>query len=225
MIVLEPETPVEEEEKKEIPRLNANDAIRKIEDINDIISKIQREFIDNTGEYLYNLTNSWWSNKAIAFGEKLVNKVDDVDRNLVFVDESTVNDACSSFNDAARFRNTRSIYVQAGPFLGVNYKKFKEADDAGRVGMITSDVENQTSEYVNILESIKNAVNGIPNSIGFYDVNGSLVKTYHLKLGNISNLVNDSINLVSNEVQTATQEEVDLTKTAASDATSVLSSK
>ena len=91
--------------------------------------------------------------------------------------------------------------------------------------MITSDVENQTSEYVNILESIKNAVNGIPNSIGFYDVNGSLVKTYHLKLGNISNLVNDSINLVSNEVQTATQEEVDLTKTAASDATSVLSSK
>jgi len=223
MNVLETETP--QEEKKVIPRLNANDAIGKIEDINEIISKIQRDFIENTGEYLHNLSNSWWSYKAINFGDKLVSKVDDIDRELVRADEVAINDACSSFNDIARFRNTKSIYVQAGPFMGINYKKFKDADESGRVGMMTDAVENQTTEYVSVLESIKNAVNGIPNSIGFYDVNGSLVKTYHLKLNKISSLVNDSINLVSNEVKLATQEEVDLTKAAARDATSMLSSK
>ncbi|MBP5684093.1 MAG: hypothetical protein J6X02_02420 [Bacilli bacterium] len=224
MNVLEPETPVEEK-KKVIPRLNANDAVRKIEDINDDLSKIQRDFIETTGDYLFNLSNSWWSSKAVNFGDKLVNRVDQIDRELVYLDESTVNDACSSFNDIAHFRNTRSIYVKAGPFLGVNYNKFKEADDVGRVGMNTKNVENYTNEYVSVLESLKKNVNGIPNTIGFYDVNGSLVKTYQVKLNKINSLVNDSINLVSKEVQTLAEQEVDLTEKGASEATSVLSRK
>ena len=213
-----------EEKKKEIPKLNRTLAVRQIEDINDILSNIQNGFINNSGDYSFNLSNLWWSNKTLKFGPKLAKRIDDINRELILLCKTTINDACVSFNEIAPYRKTATIYVKSGPFIMASYPSFNEMGPDGRVGMFTKDVENCTREYVECLEKLKSEVSGIPRIINFYDVNGSLVKTFNPNAGKINSVVDDSINGISNEIMNAMQEEIDLTNASVAQAVSSLKS-
>lgn len=214
-----------QEAEKETVKLNPYRARTLIEELNNTICKIQNEFVNDSSEYCSQLSKLWWSPRAIAFHDKLSRKVDDINRELKYLCESTINDACSSFNSIATARGTGSIYVKAGPFLGYTLTPFKETDEAGKVGMIISIVKNCTNEYVEILNKLERKVDKIPRNIGFYDMNGTLVKTYNTRLDKIMDVVDTSISLIEQEVSISIDEEVNLEEKAEEKALDTLSNK
>ena len=203
--------------------LNPVEAKSRIEDFNGQASAIQREFVNKTSSFFFEMSKVWFSPKAMDFQADVVPLIDNLDKELVYFIESVVNDSCQAFNAIATSHGCPNIYVNSGPFTGSDYVRLLPNDEAGNVGMKIKEVKTRASEYLSSLNDIKNNLQTLPRNIAFYDREGALASSYATRIDKICNMVEDNTNIISEKLSSIVGEETARVETSAINASSSMS--
>lgn len=207
-----------------ITGLNPIRAKQQIEELNTNLSNVQNNFVSKTQDYLYNLSELWYSEKAVEFSNNIIFSLNEAEQELKKVTINIVEDACGAFNMLADANGTMRIEILPGPFADGEYTSCKNMDPSGNIGMRVDDVSNLTEEYITELETINNRLQDIPSNISFYDQEGNLEGTYTAEVNRVKTLIEESINFIDQKITQAVNEQKESTEQASIDAADIMSS-
>lgn len=207
-----------------ITGLNPIRAKQQIEELNEELSKVQNNFVSKTQDFLLNLSELWYSEKAVEFSNNMIVSLNEVDQELKKLIIDMIEDACGAFNMLADANGIMRIEVVPGPFVNGEYISCKDMDPSGNVGMRANDVSTLTEEYIEELETINSRLQDIPSNISFYDSEGNLENTYNADVSRVKILIEESINFINQKISQAVNEQKESNVQASIDAADIMSS-
>ena len=188
--------------------LNPTMAKTRIEDFNGEASALQREIMTLTTDFFAELSQIWFSPKAIEFQDIAVAAVDDFNRELVYLIESIVNDSCEAFNAIATSNGIPSILIETGPFASLSYTKLLEMDPEGNVVIDVSQTRTLTDNFTNSLSGIMKSTNNLAKDIALYDPEGNLARIFALRIDKFCKYVDENIKIVNKELNDKIDEQI-----------------
>ena len=203
--------------------LNPVKSKQEIEELNTMLSGIQKTFVSNTQDFLSNLREVWYSPRAKEFSQSMGASLNEVDEEIKKNATSIIEDACGAFNDLAVSHGVMKIDVAPGEFTIEEYPNCEEQDFSGNVGMKAEKVKEATDEYLQNLDKINQILQEMPRTISFYDEGGSIADSYTSRIERIKTTLNESIEFINNKVAQAITEQEELAQEGSSNAQDILS--
>ena len=196
----------------------------QIKEMNDLLSSIQNAFVESSIIFFKELSNNWFSPKAVEFGDSLIKKAEDLDREIIYLDENIIDDCFSAYNEIATANGLGTTYPdETGPFKGAEYSRLLEISPNGAVGIQVENVKNIVQEYKNKLEDIKYKLSLLPRRMDFYDKSGIIAEMINNRVNRINDLVDESVDTLSTKLMMTIEQEFNLQTNSVQRAQEILS--
>ncbi len=191
-----------------ITGLNPGKARTDIENINAGVTQVQKTFVVDSEKFNEELGKLWYSPRALEFDEVVVPMMEEINNKIIEFNEDTVSRCVGAYNRIAPAHGESQISIASGPYMTASYAKLQEISPSGVVGMEVDKVKTCVSEYISKMNALANDLPNLPDTIAFYDTDGSLANSCKTNIQKLRDSIGDYSETIIEKVSVCIAEEV-----------------